>query len=92
MAESWARRLSLCLASVSDHVPSRPCVFCSVVLRVFSLLSHCFGLLTVVGVCVMDWTTWWCVLCAYLPPQSRLILFIFSLDFFPARSVSQRIR
>ena len=25
------------------------------------------------GVCVMDWTTWWCVLCANLPPQSRLI-------------------
>ncbi len=21
----------------------------------------------------MDWTTWWCVLCANLPPQSRLI-------------------
>ena len=25
------------------------------------------------GVCVMDWTAWWCVLCANLPPQSRLI-------------------
>ena len=25
------------------------------------------------GVCVMDWTTWRCVLCANLPPQSRLI-------------------
>ena len=47
---------------MSDHAPSRPCVFCSAVLRVFSpLLSHCFGLLTVAGVRLMDWTTWWCV-------------------------------
>ena len=47
--------------SVSDHAPSRPCVFCSAVSSFFSLLSHCFALLTVPGVCVMDWATWWCV-------------------------------
>ena len=59
---------------MSDHAPSRPCAFCSAVLRVFPpLLSHCFGLLTMAGVCVINWTTCWCVLCANLPPQSRLI-------------------
>ena len=59
---------------MSDHTPGRPCVFCSAVLRgFFSYFLIIFGLLTVAGVCVMDWTTWWCVLCANLPPQSRLI-------------------
>ena len=25
----------------------------------------------------MDWATWWCVLCANLPPQSRLFVFVY---------------
>ena len=56
------------------------------------------------GVCVMDWTTWWCVrhgldylmVCSLCKSAAaikiNLCLFIFSLDFFPARLVSQRVR
>ena len=57
-------------------------MFRSAVLIVF-LLSHCFGLLTVADVSVMDWTTWWCALCANLLPQWILIYvcLYFSLDF-----------